>query len=105
MPTFTLPSISFTVPSADTHFDHTGNCICLSSATSRQPASITKPRTPRACKAVAISSPRYPWSDADVGATTTTSPSPHCSTATWTIQLSPGGTLTVTADPEMCAPA
>ena len=27
----------------------------------------------------------------------------HCSTATWIIQLSPGATSQVTAEPEMCA--
>ena len=34
---------------------------------------------------------------------TSTSPSVHCSTATWTIQLSPGGRLTVTAVPAIRA--
>ena len=94
-----------TVPAAETHRDQTGNRICASSLTSRQPASMTSPRTPRAASAVASSSPKYPSSQRDVGATTRTSPSAHCSTATWIIQLSPGGTLTVTAVPEIRGPA
>src|SRR5205823_2951590 len=61
--TFTSPSASFTVPRADTQRDQTGKRMRVSSATSRTPASTTKPRTPRTCSAVAISSPRYPWSD------------------------------------------
>jgi hypothetical protein len=39
------------------------------------------------------------------GATTSTSPRRHCSTATWIIQLSPGGTLTVSAVPAIREPA
>src|SRR6476661_2187370 len=102
--TLTDPSRFFTVPWADTHLDHTGNFIAVSSTMSRQPASITSPRTPRAAKVVASSSPKYPYSEGDSGATINTSPGSHCSTATWIIQLSSGGRLTVTAVPQTRAP-
>ena len=45
---FTLPRLSLTVPCADTARDHTGNFISVSAFTSRQPASMTSPRTPAA---------------------------------------------------------
>ena len=66
---------------------------------SRTPASITRPRTPRAINDVAISSPNMPWVDGAVLATTSRSPAWHVSTAAWIMMLSPGWLSTVTADP------
>ena len=39
----TLPGVSFTVPCAETLFDHTGNPMRVRNAMSRTPASMTKP--------------------------------------------------------------
>src|SRR5690606_1651295 len=102
--TFTEPGVAFTVPWALTAADHTGKPIACSSATSRTPASITRPRTPLCCRAVANSSPNIPSVDGDVVATTSTSPGRHCSTATWIIRLSPGHDSTVTAVPPIRDP-
>ena len=44
--TFTEPAVAFTVPCAETAFDHTGNCISVRSLTSRTPASMINPTTP-----------------------------------------------------------
>jgi hypothetical protein len=73
------------------------------SGLSRQPASITRPRTPRPQRG-GEQLAEVPVVAREVGATTRMSPSWHCSTATWIIQLSPGGTLTVTAVPAIAAP-
>jgi hypothetical protein len=55
--------------------------------------------TPRQQRNLASGSPKYRSSQGLVGATTSTSPAVHCSTATWIIQLSPGATSQVTAEP------
>ncbi len=57
---FTAPSVAFTVPLAEIAFDHTGKPISVSGFTSRQPASMTRPITPRATSAVASNSPNMP---------------------------------------------
>src|SRR6185436_5344764 len=97
--TLTAPSVDLTVPLAEIAFDHTGNLISEIGRTSRQPASMTRPITPRARSAVASSSPNIPSVLSAVQPTTSTSPFWHCSTATWIIQLSPGCASTVTAGP------
>ncbi len=56
--TFTEPSVSLTVPWAETAFDQTGKRISASAETSRQPASMTSPTTPRAASEQASSSPK-----------------------------------------------
>ncbi len=45
-----------------------------------------------------------PNAESVVGTTTSTSPSPACSIAAWTMRLSPGAQETVTAVPEIDAP-
>ena len=102
---FTAPSVAFTVPLAEIAFDHTGKPISVSGFTSRQPASMTRPMTPRAISEDASSSPNMPSVLSVVQPTTSTSPLRHCSTATWIIQLSPGCASTVTAGPPIAAPA
>ena len=101
----TAPSVALTVPLAEIAFDHTGKPISLSGLTSRQPASMMRPITPRATSAVASSSPNMPSVLSAVQPTTRMSPFWHCSTATWIIQLSPGCASTVTAGPAIEAPA
>ena len=93
------------MPLAEIARDQTGKPISVSAFTSRQPASITSPITPRATSEVASSSPNMPSVLSEVQPTTSTSPFWHCSTATWIIQLSPGCASTVTAGPAICAPA
>ena len=66
---------------------------------------MTSPRTPRAISEVARRSPKYPSLEGAIVPTTSTSPACASSTATWIIQLSPGGTSTVTAEPAAAAPA
>src|SRR6476659_1618358 len=102
--TLTQPSVDFTVPFADMARDQTGKPICWRTATSRAPASITKPRTPRAFSEVAKRSPNIPSVLSVVQATTSTSPARHCSAATWIIQLSPGCVNAVTTLPATRAP-
>src|SRR5258708_27239539 len=51
--TLTAPSVAFTVPLAEIAFDHTGKPISRSDFTSRHPASMTRPVTPRALSEVA----------------------------------------------------
>ncbi|MNT81813.1 hypothetical protein D3C72_2214510 [compost metagenome] len=58
--TLTLPGVAFTVPLADTARDQTGKRMASNAITSRQPASMTSPRTPRAAQDVASSSPNMP---------------------------------------------
>ena len=73
--TLTDPGDALTVPSHDTWRDHTGKPISRRSSVSRTPASITRPRTPRAITEVASSSPNIPCVDGAVLATTRMSPS------------------------------
>ena len=56
--TLTEPSVSLTVPCAETAFDQTGKPISVRSRTSRTPASMTSPRQPRAIAEVASRSPK-----------------------------------------------
>jgi LysR family nitrogen assimilation transcriptional regulator len=98
------PTVAFTVPLAEMARDHTGNFIACSSATSRQPASMTSPFAPRARYDVASSSPNNPSVFSADSATITTSPGRIISAATWSIQLSPGCASTVTAVPHAFAP-
>src|SRR3954451_24808430 len=58
--TLTAPSVAFTVPFAETARDQTGKPISFNDFTSRQPASMTSPTTPRALSAVASNSPNMP---------------------------------------------
>ncbi len=96
--------MAFTVPCELTARLQIGNFISVKGATSRHPASMISPFTPRARSEVASSSPKYPSVQNDVGATTRMLPGVHTSTATWIIRLSPGGSDTVTAGPAMAAP-
>src|ERR1700749_4627315 len=102
--TFTDPKLALTVPCAQIFLAHTGNFISVSVATTRTPASMISAITPRALSDVANKSPKYPSLQGELGATTSTSPGLHTSTATWIIQLSPGGTKTVTAGPASDGP-
>jgi hypothetical protein len=54
----TEPSVSLTVPCAETAFDQTGNLISPRAAMSRTPASMISPTTPRALSDVASNSPK-----------------------------------------------
>ena len=101
----TLPSVALTVPRAEIARDHTGKPISCNAFTSRQPASMTRPTTPRAISEVASRSPNMPSVLSALSATTSMSPGWHCSTATCSIQLSPGWASTVTALPATAAPA
>ena len=101
----TEPKVAFTVPLDEIARAQIGNPISLSTATSRQPASRMTPFTPRAFSDVAMRSPIMPSVLSVVQPSTTISPGWHCSIATWIIQLSQGATETVTAEPEMRAPA
>jgi hypothetical protein len=56
--TLTDPRVALTVPWADTAFDQTGKPILVRSSTSRTPASMTRPRQPRAMAEVASRSPK-----------------------------------------------
>src|SRR5262245_43762855 len=56
----TAPGVALTVPCADTAAQNTGKFIACSSATSRTPPVVTRPRTPRYRSAVASSSPNAP---------------------------------------------
>jgi hypothetical protein len=100
----TEPGVAFTVPCAETARDHTGKSIAVSSATSRMPASMTMPIAPWARSEVASNSPIAPSVDGLVVVTTRTSPGRTCSTAAWTMRLSPGWQSTVTARPAMRRP-
>jgi hypothetical protein len=62
-------------------FDQTGKPMAVMSATSRTPASMTSPATPRACADTASSSPNIPSVDSDVVETTSTSPARQSSSA------------------------
>ena len=103
--TLTAPGVSLTVPCALTAADQAGKPMARSSATSRRPASITMPRTPRAASEVASSSPNIPSVDGEVVVTTSRSPARHCSAAAWIMRLSPGQHSTVTAVPPIRAPS
>src|SRR6185312_9569072 len=102
---FTEPGDALTVPCACTARLHTGKPIARRSATSRTPASMTRPAQPRWASEVAISSPTMPSVDRDVVVTTRTSPGATISTAACTIRLSPGGQDTVTAGPAIRVPS
>ena len=95
----TGPGVALTVPCADTAAQNTGKFIACSSATSRTPPVVTRPRTPRYRSAVASSSPNAPSVPGEVVVTKRMSPGRHCSTAAWIIRLSPGQQTTVTAVP------
>src|SRR5437867_12279088 len=97
--TLTDPGVAFTVPCALIALAHTGNPIAVMSVTSRTPASITRPATPRARADTASSSPNIPSVDSDVVVTTSTSPVRQTSSAAWIIRLSPGWHETVIAVP------
>ena len=103
--TFTEPGVALTVPWHDTCRLHAGKPMALSSAVSRTPASITRPRTPRAWAEVASRSPKKPCADGADTATTRMSPGWQVSIAAWIIRLSPGWHSAVTAAPEMRVPA
>ena len=96
--------MALTVPAADTARDQTGNRIAVSSrhiaAAGLDDQAAHAARLQRGGQQFA----KVTVVKRDVGATTSTSPAWHCSTATWIIQLSPGGTLTVTAVPEIWVP-
>ncbi len=102
--TLTAPGVAFTVPWAHTALDQTGNRISVRSRTSRQPASMTSARVPRRRSEVANNSPNMPSVEALLNPTTNRSPASINSTATWIIQLSPGGARAVTALPATRAP-
>ena len=102
--TLTEPGDAFTVPWHDTWRDHTGKPSWRSSWVSRTPASITRPRTPRAMSELASNSPNIPCVDGAVFVTTRTSPAEQTSTAAWIIRLSPGWLDTVTAEPASRTP-
>ena len=102
--TLTAPAVALTVPCAETAAQKTGKPIACSSATSRTPPVVTRPRTPRCCSDVPSSSPNAPSVFGDVVVTTRMSPGRHCSTAAWIIRLSPGQHRTVTAVPPVRAP-
>ena len=70
----TEPGVSLTVPWALTAADHTGKPVAGGSATSQTPASMTRPRTPRAASEVASSSPNIPSVHSEATATTSRSP-------------------------------
>ncbi|MNY80301.1 hypothetical protein D3C86_2212840 [compost metagenome] len=55
---FTEPSVALMVPLEEIALDHTGKFISLSVFTSRTPASMIRPRAPRAWKLVASRSPK-----------------------------------------------
>ena len=80
--TLTAPSAALTVPLAETARDHTGKPIPRSDFTSRTPASMTRPVTPRAISEVASRSPNMPSVLSALQPTTRMSPGRHCSTAT-----------------------
>ena len=82
-----------------------GKPIARSSATSRTPASMTRPRTPRAASEVASSSPNIPSVHGEAVVTTSRSPAWHCSTAAWIMRLSPGQHSAVTAVPPVRVPS
>src|SRR5436190_189537 len=71
---FTDPGVALTVPWALMAFAQTGKFIAVMSVTSRTPASITSPTTPRARAETASSSPNIPSVDSAVVVTTRTSP-------------------------------
>jgi hypothetical protein len=102
---FTEPMVALMVPLELMALLHTGKPISVSVFTSRQPASMTRARAPRALNDVASRSPKKPSVFSDVQAHTTMSPGWICSATTCIIQLSPGCTSTVTAVPDTCAPA
>ena len=91
--------MAFTVPMAEMAFAQTGKSMAVRSATSRTPALITSPATPRARSEVASRSPNMPSVDSAVQVTTRTSPAWHSSIAAWIIRLSPAWHSTVTAGP------
>jgi len=62
-------------------FAQTGKSIAVISVTSRTPASMTRPATPRARDDTARSSPNIPSVDSDVVVTTSMSPARHSSSA------------------------
>src|SRR5262249_23156780 len=97
--TLTHPAVALTVPCALMALDHTGKFIAVMSRTSRTPASMTRPATPRACADTASSSPNIPSVDSAVVVTTSTSPAWHHSSAAWIIRLSPAWHDTVIALP------
>src|SRR5258708_12046086 len=97
--TLTAPSVAFTVPLAEIALDHTGKPISRSDFTSRHPASITRPVTPRAISEVASRSPNIPSVLSVVHPTTRISPGPHCSTATRITQLPPASPPPLTPAP------
>ena len=104
--TLTEPSVSLTVPCAETAFDQTGKPISRQVAhvahagVDDQPAAAARHRRGGEQVAeVAVVAGAGRREDEDVAR------SRSCSIATWIIQLSPGGAEMVTAEPAMRAPA